>query len=184
MDHGTWDGDAVEQGSDEASSPPRRSVLLLPRGHDAADEDGRLVRLDRRSRGEHGGGGSGWDFDDVRADGEGGGTRRSRRSGFSQGSDEDVETFYTSLYARCCTRTSSTTSDGRYIGFDGEIRSVEEGRTHYANFSDWDTYRTLTPLQTILFPDVASDMAQSLCARRRAVGLPRAGPSRTRRQAR
>ena len=52
--------------------------------------------------------------------------------------------------------------DGRYIGFDGDVHTAPAGHTQYANFSDWDTYRGLAALHGLLFPDQASDMAQSL----------------------
>jgi putative alpha-1,2-mannosidase len=37
-------------------------------------------------------------------------------------------------------------------------------RTHYSTFSMWDTYRSLTQLQALLFPDRVGDMMQSLVA--------------------
>ena len=52
--------------------------------------------------------------------------------------------------------------DGRYIGFDGDVHTLAAGHTQYTNFSDWDTYRGLASLHGLLFPEQASDMAQSL----------------------
>jgi putative alpha-1,2-mannosidase len=75
---------------------------------------------------------------------------------------DDLETFYTSLYRSLLHPNTFNDADGRYIGFDGAIHTVADGRTQYTNFSDWDTYRTLAPLQGLLFPKEASDMAQSL----------------------
>jgi predicted alpha-1,2-mannosidase len=75
---------------------------------------------------------------------------------------DDVETFYTSLYRSLLHPNTFNDVDGHYIGFDGAIHTVAEGRTQYTNFSDWDTYRSLAPLQALLFPKQASDMAQSL----------------------
>ena len=75
---------------------------------------------------------------------------------------DDVETFYTSLYRSLLHPNTFNDADGRYIGFDGVIHTVAEGRTQYTNFSDWDTYRCLAALQALLFPKQASDMAQSL----------------------
>lgn len=40
--------------------------------------------------------------------------------------------------------------------------AVQSAILHAANFSDWDTYRSLAPLQGLLFPQRASDMIQSL----------------------
>lgn len=73
-----------------------------------------------------------------------------------------MDTFYTCLYRSLLHPNTFNDVDGRYIGFDGVIHSVASGHTHYANFSDWDTYRSLAPLQGLLFPQRASDMIQSL----------------------
>ena len=162
IDHGTWDGDAVEQGSDEASSPRAGAYFSFPEGTTLQTKMAVSYVSTEGAEANMAAEAPGWDFDDVRADGEERWNEALSKVRISQGSDEDVETFYTSLYRSLLHPNVFNDVDGRYIGFDGEIRSVEEGRTHYANFSDWDTYRTLTPLQTILFPDVASDMAQSL----------------------
>ncbi len=73
-----------------------------------------------------------------------------------------VDTFYTSLYRSLLHPNTFNDADGRYVGFDGGIHRVADGHTQYANFSDWDTYRCLAPLQALLVPERASDMAQSL----------------------
>ena len=75
---------------------------------------------------------------------------------------DDVKTFYTALYRSLLHPNTFNDADGRYLGFDGVIRTVARGHAQYANFSDWDTYRCLAPLQALLFPQRASDMAQSL----------------------
>ena len=75
---------------------------------------------------------------------------------------DNLETFYTSLYRSLLHPNTFNDADGRYIGFDGFIHTVAKGHTQYANFSDWDTYRGLAALQGLLFPEQASDMAQSL----------------------
>lgn len=77
-------------------------------------------------------------------------------------SPRDLATFYTGLYRSLLHPNTFNDADGRYIGFDNAIHSVPDGHTQYANFSDWDTYRSLAPLQALLFPEQASDMAQSL----------------------
>ena len=70
--------------------------------------------------------------------------------------------FYTSLYHSLMHPNTFNDVDGRYTGFDGEIHEVAAGHTQYANFSDWDTYRSLAALHAVLAPERASDMAQSL----------------------
>ncbi|RKS68547.1 putative alpha-1,2-mannosidase [Motilibacter peucedani] len=104
----------------------------------------------------------GWDFDAVRAD-----TRARWRDVLSRitvggGTEERRRTFYTMLYHSLLHPNTFNDVDGRYVGFDDEVHSVAPGHTQYANFSAWDTYRSLAPLQGMLVPDIASDMAQSL----------------------
>jgi predicted alpha-1,2-mannosidase len=73
-----------------------------------------------------------------------------------------VGTFYTALYRSLLHPNTFSDADGRYLGFDGDVYTVAQRHTQYANFSDWDTYRCLAALQALLFPERASDMAQSL----------------------
>ncbi|MGO2658668.1 GH92 family glycosyl hydrolase [Mycetocola reblochoni] len=160
--HGTWDGQSVQPGSDTASSERAGAYVTFPEGTTLQAKlsvsyvsiEGAAANMAAEA--------PGWDFDAVRSAGAERWNDALSRVQISQGSDADVETFYTSLYRSLLHPNVFNDADGRYIGFDGEIHTVEEGRTQYANFSDWDTYRTLIPLQTLLFPDVASDMAQSL----------------------
>jgi putative alpha-1,2-mannosidase len=78
------------------------------------------------------------------------------------GSDADLTTFYTALYHSLQFPSVYSDVDGRYMGFDNQIHRVPAGQTQYSTFSDWDTYRALAPLQTMLFPKQAGDMANSL----------------------
>jgi len=84
---------------------------------------------------------------------------------------DETGTFYHSLYRSLLHPNTFDDVNGQYIGFEKSpaVHSVSERpadgdrpRHQYAYFSDWDTYRTLAPLQATLFPDEASDMAQSL----------------------
>ncbi|WP_232792336.1 GH92 family glycosyl hydrolase [Actinacidiphila yeochonensis] len=77
-------------------------------------------------------------------------------------SKDELTTFYTSLYRSFQSPSVFNDVDGRYIGFDNAIHTVARGHTQYATFSDWDIYRSLAPLQTMLYPDRAGDMANSL----------------------
>jgi predicted alpha-1,2-mannosidase len=78
------------------------------------------------------------------------------------GSDADLTTFYTALYHSLQFPSIYNDVDGRYMGFDNQIHRVPAGQTQYSTFSDWDTYRALAPLQAMLFPKQAGDMANSL----------------------
>lgn len=78
------------------------------------------------------------------------------------GTDRDRITFYTSLYHSLLHPNTFQDVDGRYTGYDGQIRTVEQGRDFYVNFSGWDTYRGQSQLVALLFPQRASDINQSI----------------------
>src|SRR5882757_1895075 len=78
------------------------------------------------------------------------------------GSAADLTTFYTALWLSLQFPSAYNDVDGRYMGFDNQIHRVPPGQTQYSTFSDWDTYRALAPLQAMLFPKQAGDMANSL----------------------
>ncbi len=80
----------------------------------------------------------------------------------SGGSNENLRTFYSALYHTMLHPNLFSDVDGRYRGFDGKIHRVAPGHAFYANFSDWDIYRTEIPLLALLFPHRTSDMMQSL----------------------
>src|SRR3954454_5232422 len=72
------------------------------------------------------------------------------------------ETFYTNLYHALLMPDLFDDADGRYRGFDDAVRQVTPGHHHYTDLSLWDTYRTQTPLLTLVAPDVAHDVGISL----------------------
>lgn len=77
--------------------------------------------------------------------------------------DEDRKTvFYTALYHSLLAPVVFSDVDGRYRGPDDKIHRCADGHAHYSTFSLWDTYRAAHPLYTILEPERAADMAQSL----------------------
>ncbi|WP_307795553.1 GH92 family glycosyl hydrolase [Actinacidiphila acididurans] len=85
-----------------------------------------------------------------------------RRVDVGGASADELTTFYTALYHSFQSPSVFNDVDGRYIGFDNVVHQVPAGHTQYATFSDWDIYRSLAPLQTMLYPDKAGDMANSL----------------------
>ena len=52
--------------------------------------------------------------------------------------------------------------DGRYVGGDYKVHSYDGTFTKRTVFSGWDTFRSLMPLQTIINPEVVSDLVNSL----------------------
>ncbi|HEX7303576.1 GH92 family glycosyl hydrolase [Lentzea sp.] len=160
--HGTWDGRAVTPGSDSADASRAGAYLTFGSGAvvrakvsmSYVSTDGAKANMAAEV--------PGWDFAAV---------RKSTRDAWSAalgkvrvaGRDAaQFKSFYTALYHSLMHPNTFDDADGRYIGFDNRIRTLPEGRHQYANFSDWDTYRSLAPLQAMLFPREAGDMAQSL----------------------
>lgn len=160
--HGTWDGSTVTPGGTQADHPKSGAYLTFQ--PDAKPLRAKVALSYVSAEGARGNLREipGWDPAPVRA-----ATRAAWREHLSRiriggGTTAQRTTFYTALYHSLLHPNTFNDLDGRYIGFDSLIHQVEPGRTHYANFSDWDTYRCLAPLHGWLFPDRASDMAQSL----------------------
>jgi predicted alpha-1,2-mannosidase len=74
--------------------------------------------------------------------------------------------FYTALYHAMLLPRTFSDGDGAYPGFAGSGRTeMARGFTYYCDFSMWDTFRALHPLLTILDPNRARDMVESLIAK-------------------
>ncbi|MFD7921251.1 GH92 family glycosyl hydrolase [Streptomyces sp. NPDC059740] len=162
--HGTWDGKKVTAGSDGVDSPKAGAYLTF----DTASSRTVRAKISMSYVSVAGAQANmaaevpGWDLAAQRAE-----TRQRWREALGRvqvaGRDKgQLETFYTSLYHSLMHPNTFDDVDGRYTGFDGKVRTLPNGHHQYANFSDWDTYRTLAPLQAMLFPGQAGDMAQSL----------------------
>ncbi len=159
--YGAWDGDAMYPGARSANSPHSGGYVQFPAGatlevHTAisyVSVDG--ARANLAAEGTAG-------FDDVRAAATSEWNAALSHITVAGRNVDNLETFYTSLYRSLLHPNTFNDADGRYVGFDNFVHTVRAGHTQYANFSDWDTYRCLAPLQALLFPERAGDMAQSL----------------------
>lgn len=80
------------------------------------------------------------------------------------GSHRRLRTFETAMYHASLMPTTFDDADGRYRGFDDRVHRVPAGHHHYTDLSLWDTYRTQTPLLTLMAPRVAHDLGTSLLA--------------------
>jgi len=159
--YGTWDGSGVYAGARNANSQysggylefPAGSVLEVRTAISYVGIEGARANLAAEG---------GASFDQVRAAASSEWNTALSRIAVAGRNSGDLQTFYTSLYRSLLHPNTFNDVDGRYTGFDGLIHTVANGHTQYANFSDWDTYRGVAALQGLLFPDQASDMAQSL----------------------
>ena len=69
--------------------------------------------------------------------------------------------FYTALYHSLLFPNVVSDVNGSYPGSDGKVHT-DHGRDEYANFSEWDIYRSETQLESLLAPRDVGDMVQSL----------------------
>lgn len=79
------------------------------------------------------------------------------------GTEDEKTNFYTAIYHSLQMPTTWGDVDGNYKGFDLQIHTAEDW-TYYTDFSLWDTYRTLHPLMTLVWPVRQRDMNRSLSA--------------------
>jgi predicted alpha-1,2-mannosidase len=158
---GSWDGYAVYPSARGAASPysggyvsfPAGSVVEVQTAISYVGVDGARANLAAEGAKS---------FDDVRAAAVSQWNATLSCIAVAGRNVGNLDTFYTALYHSLLNPNTFSDVDGRYIGFDGLIHTVAQGRTQYTNFSDWDTYRGWAALQGLLFPQQASDMAQSL----------------------
>jgi len=116
-----------------------------------------------------------FDFDGMRRAAYESWNRELSRVRVHGGSEGELTSFYTALYHAQLHPNVFTDVDGRYLGFDGQPH-VAEGRTQYANFSLWDTYKAQNQLLALIQPRRYHEMLLSLLADAREGGrLPRWG---------
>jgi predicted alpha-1,2-mannosidase len=159
--YGSWDGYSVYPGARSAASPYSGGYVEFPSGSELEVRTAiSYVGVEGARANLAAEGGS--SFDEVRAAAASEWNATLSCIAVAGRNVGNLDTFYTSLYRSLLHPNTFNDADGRYIGFDGLIHAVETGRTQYANFSDWDTYRGVAALHGLLFPKQASDMAQSL----------------------
>ncbi len=104
----------------------------------------------------------GWDFGAVHTAAKRRWSETLGRVKAEGGTPEQRTIFYTGLYHMLLSPNVFNDASGDYIGFDGKVRRLSAGEEQYANFSDWDIYRNVVQLHTLLFPHETSQMMQSL----------------------
>lgn len=112
-----------------------------------------------------------FDFDSARADAAAAWEGLLGRVRIEARNDRDLELAYTALYHTLLMPTLATESDGSYRGLDGQVHQAE-GFRYYTDFSLWDTYRTLHPWLSLVYPEYQRDMVRSLVAMAVESGAP------------
>ena len=69
--------------------------------------------------------------------------------------------FYTALYHSLLLPWIISGVNGKYKGADEQIHTAK-GKNEYGGFSPWDTFRSLHPLLSLLYPDKQKDMLSSM----------------------
>lgn len=69
--------------------------------------------------------------------------------------------FYTALYHSLLLPWVIDDADGSYRGHDGKVYK-KTGQNQYGAFSPWDTFRSLHPLLTLLYPQKQQDVILSM----------------------
>ena len=149
--HATRAGSATALTFD-ASSDPTVTMRVAISYIDAAGAAGNLA-ADAPAR---------LSFDRMRKQARADWNERLHRIEVEGGSAEGRRTFYSSLYRFFLMPSVFDDADGRYLGMDGQVRTVRPGTHHYTALSLWDTYRTQMPLLELIEPGAAHDVAISL----------------------
>jgi len=100
-------------------------------------------------------------FEGMQADAYGAWNDELSKITVTGGTTGDLKTFYTALYHALLHPNVFNDADGRYRGFDNQIKDAGD-TTQYANFSSWDEYKAENQLQATLAPDRYHDMLISL----------------------
>ncbi|MEO3406697.1 GH92 family glycosyl hydrolase [Mucilaginibacter sp. CAU 1740] len=79
----------------------------------------------------------------------------------AEGSASAKTAFYTSLYHALIQPNNIADVDGQYRGADGLVHRSND-KVFYSTLSLWDTYRAAHPLYTIICPDKAGQMVNTM----------------------
>lgn len=101
-----------------------------------------------------------WDFDGIKSAAVSEWNKQLSKIEIEGATQDEEIQFYTHLYHTLLNPNVFNDVNGEYMGAD--FQKYNTKGTQYTNFSLWDTYRTQIPFLAIMWPDVASGIAQSL----------------------
>jgi len=104
----------------------------------------------------------GWDFDAIHTHATAAWRALLGRVVVEGGTPDERTLFETGVYHMLLSPNLFSDVNGQYTGFDGQVHSVEPGHAQYANFSDWDIYRDVVQWHSLVVPNQAADMMESL----------------------
>lgn len=160
---GTWNASGLAPGSTTCSGTAcgsyvtfdttRQRDVRMKVGISFVSTDDAAQNLDAEDRG--------WSVPQVAARAEQRWNDLLGRVAVGGGTAAEQHTFYTALYHSLLFPNVVSDVSGRYAGSDGKVHS-SGGREVYANFSEWDIYRSEVQLESLLDPNAVGDMVQSL----------------------
>lgn len=100
-----------------------------------------------------------WDFEGVRAAAKASWNEKLGLIDIEPMDEKQCKIFYTSLYHTMISPSVFSDVNGEYRGADGNVYSDEHEQ--YTIFSLWDTYRTASPLMTIIDGEKAASVAST-----------------------
>jgi predicted alpha-1,2-mannosidase len=112
----------------------------------------------------------GWDFDNIVKQADDTWEKELSSLKIESNDKKKLTIFYTALYHSLLAPNIMSDVDGKYIGMDEKIHTIQNGDT-YTVFSLWDTFRAENPLYTIINSKKASDIINSLISKYNESGL-------------
>jgi len=103
-----------------------------------------------------------WDFERVRRDGREAWQEQLSAVHIREGSEKERIKFYTALYHSLIHPGIISDVNGEYPLMGRSGTGCNRERARYSVFSLWDTYRTLHPLLTLLYPSRQSEIIQTM----------------------
>jgi predicted alpha-1,2-mannosidase len=104
---------------------------------------------------------SGWDFNKVKESARDLWNTALSKIRVEGGTEEEKAVFYSALYHTMIDPRDYSDVDKQYTGGDGKAH-LSKNFTKRTVFSGWDVFRSQFPLQTIINPELVSDMLNSL----------------------
>jgi predicted alpha-1,2-mannosidase len=101
-------------------------------------------------------------FEDLRAEADAVWEQELSRILISGGTSEDLTKFYTALYHTMIHPNIISDVNGEYPLFGRSGTGRNPTREHYTVFSLWDTYRTLHPLLSLIYPERQSAIVNTM----------------------
>jgi predicted alpha-1,2-mannosidase len=174
--HGTWQADRLFPDASSAQGPAAGAWLTFDatQNRQVQMKIGLSFVSTAGARANLAAENSGWNLIGVRNRATDKWSTMLRRITIDGGTTAQQRTFYSALYHTLLHPNVISDINGEYRGFDGRVHHVAAGHAEYANYSDWDIYRTEVPLLAMIAPGETSDMMQSLVDAYRQEGwLPR-----------